>query len=121
MFDIGLWELILIGIIGLVVLGPERLPTAVRTVSGWIRTVRRLAQNVKNELEQELEIEKLHSDLKKAEKISQDLNNKDIPDELKESIATLQQAAHDVTQPYQADTPASTTAPASDDTKITKE
>ncbi|OIQ47236.1 MAG: twin arginine-targeting protein translocase TatB [Gammaproteobacteria bacterium MedPE] len=115
MFDIGLWELILIGIIGLVVLGPERLPTAVRTVSGWIRTMRRLAQNVKNELEQELEIEKLHSDLKKAENISKDVNSSDIPDELKESIATLQQAAHEVTQPYQAEpTP-------QDNAKITKE
>lgn len=103
MFDIGLWELILISIIGLVVLGPERLPTAVRTVSGWIRTMRRMAQNVKNELEQELEIDKLHSDLKKAESISQDINSSAIPDELKESIATLKQAAHDVTQPYQAE------------------
>jgi len=101
MFDIGLWELILISVIGLVVLGPERLPTAVRTVSGWVRTMRRMAQNVKNELEQELEIEKLHSDLKKAESISKDVNSNAIPDELKESIATLQQAARDVTEPYQ--------------------
>jgi len=102
MFDIGLWEIILISIIGLVVLGPERLPTAVRTVSGWIRTMRRMAQNVKNELEQELEIDKLHSDLKKAESISQDIHSNAIPDELKESIATLKQAAQDVTEPYHA-------------------
>lgn len=100
MFDIGLWELILIGIIGLIVLGPERLPTAVRTVAGWIRTMRRMAQNVKNELEQELDIEKLHSDLKKAESISDDMNSSAIPDELKESLATLQQAAKDVNSPY---------------------
>jgi len=104
MFDIGLWELILIGVIGLVVLGPERLPTAVRTVSNWVRTMRRMAQNVKNELEQELDIEKLHSDLKKAEEISPDLNSAAIPDELKESIATLKQAAQDVTQPYPSET-----------------
>lgn len=105
MFDIGLWELILISVIGLVVLGPERLPTAVRTVSNWIRTIRSMAQNVKNELEQELDIEKLHSDLKKAENISQNLNSDAIPDELKESIATLKQAAEDVTKPYQSVTP----------------
>lgn len=115
MFDIGLWELILISVIGLVVLGPERLPTAVRTVSGWIKTMRRMAQNVKNELEQELEIEKLHSDLKKAESISQDVNSSAIPAELKDSIATLQQAAQDVTQPYQSDTSSS------DAVKTTKE
>jgi len=105
MFDIGLWELILIGVIGLVVLGPERLPTAVRTVSNWIRTMRRMAQNVKNELEQELDIEKLHSDLKKAEEISSDLNSSAIPDDLKESIATLKQAADDVTKPYNPEIP----------------
>ncbi len=37
MFDIGFSELLLIAVIGLVVLGPERLPVAVRTVAGWIR------------------------------------------------------------------------------------
>ena len=36
MFDIGFWELLLIAIIGLVVLGPERLPVAIRTVRNWI-------------------------------------------------------------------------------------
>ncbi|MDP2561996.1 Sec-independent protein translocase protein TatB [Psychrobium sp. 1_MG-2023] len=111
MFDIGLWELIVIGILGLIVLGPERLPTAVRTVSGWIKTTRRMAQNVKNELEQELEIEKLHSDLKKAESISSDLNSEAIPEELRKSVQTLQQAAQEVTRPYETK-PSNSTPPA---------
>lgn len=100
MLDIGFWELIVIGVMGLIVLGPERLPVAVRTVSGWIRTAKRMANNVKQELEQELEIEKLHSDLKKAENISSDLNSDVIPEELRESVKTLQEAAADVTRPY---------------------
>lgn len=66
MFDgIGFMELLLIGILGLVVLGPERLPTAVRSISGWIRSLKRMANSVKDELEQELKIEELHADLKK--------------------------------------------------------
>ncbi|MFP3367334.1 Sec-independent protein translocase protein TatB, partial [Pseudoalteromonas sp. SIMBA_148] len=39
MFDIGFGELILVLVIGLVVLGPERLPVAVKTVAGWIRVM----------------------------------------------------------------------------------
>ncbi len=55
MFDIGFSELLLVLVIGLVVLGPERLPVAVRTVSGWIRALRSLAASVQHELSQELE------------------------------------------------------------------
>lgn len=43
MFDIGFSELLLISIVGLVVLGPQRLPVAIRTVMGWVRTIRGLA------------------------------------------------------------------------------
>jgi len=110
---IGFWELIVIGVLGLIVLGPERLPVAVRTVSGWIRTARRMANNVKEELAQELEIDKLHSDLKKAENISSDLNSDAIPQELRESVKSLQEAAADVTRPYEID-PAKPAAPTQD-------
>jgi len=105
---IGFWELIVIGVLGLIVLGPERLPVAVRTVSGWIRTARRMANNVKEELAQELEIDKLHRDLKKAESISSDLNSDAIPQELRESVKSLQDAAAEVSRPYEK-TPVSPT------------
>ncbi len=55
MFDIGTDELLLVLVIGLVVLGPERLPIAVRTIAGWVRTLRALAASAKNELSQELQ------------------------------------------------------------------
>lgn len=100
MFDgIGFMELLLIGIIGLVVLGPERLPVAVRTVTGWIRAIKRMANSVKDELEQELNIEQLHRDLKEAE--SKGLAN--ISPELQESIDKLKQAAESVNRPYKID------------------
>ncbi len=50
MFDIGFSELLLVFVIGLIVLGPQRLPVAVKTVVGWIRTLRSLATTVQNEL-----------------------------------------------------------------------
>jgi sec-independent protein translocase protein TatB len=100
MFDgIGFMELLLIGILGLVVLGPERLPVAVRSVTGWIRALKRMANSVKDELEQELKIEQLHADLKKAE--SKGLAN--LSPELQESIDQLKQAAQSVNRPYQVD------------------
>ncbi len=67
MFDIGFGELALIFVIGLVVLGPERLPVAVRTVVGWIRALRSLASTVQNELSQELKLQELQDSLKKVE------------------------------------------------------
>ncbi|GGY94451.1 MULTISPECIES: Sec-independent protein translocase protein TatB [Shewanella] len=100
MFDgIGFSELLLIGILGLVVLGPERLPIAVRTISNFIRTMKRMANSVKDELEQELKLEQLHADLKKAE--SKGLGN--LSPELQESINQLKEAAQSVNRPYQID------------------
>ncbi|MDF0535194.1 Sec-independent protein translocase subunit TatB [Shewanella yunxiaonensis] len=100
MFDgIGFSELLLIGILGLVVLGPERLPVAVRTISNFIRTMKRMASSVKDELEQELKLEQLHADLKKAE--SKGLGN--LSPELQESINQLKEAAKAVNRPYEID------------------
>ncbi|MCL1126310.1 Sec-independent protein translocase protein TatB [Shewanella surugensis] len=100
MFDsIGFMELLLIGVLGLVVLGPERLPVAVRTISGWIRAMKKMANAVKDELEQELKIDQLHADLKKAEQ--QGL--KGLAPELQESVDHLKQAAESVNRPYQID------------------
>ena len=65
MFDIGFGELILVLVIGLVVLGPERLPVAVKTVAGWIRVMRSMAANVQNELTQELKLQELQDNLKR--------------------------------------------------------
>ena len=97
MFDIGFWELILIAIIGLVVLGPERLPVAIRTVRSWIVGVRKFSDNVKSELTEELRINELHNNLKKAEQS----NLKDLSPEVAESLKSLKDAAEMVTRPYQ--------------------
>ncbi|HHO2170661.1 TPA: Sec-independent protein translocase protein TatB [Aeromonas hydrophila] len=97
MFDIGFWELVVIGVVALVVLGPERLPVAIRTASHWIRLIRSTANSVKAELEQELKLQDLHNDLKKAELLQ--MNN--LSPELQESIEQLKTAAQSVTRPYE--------------------
>jgi sec-independent protein translocase protein TatB len=99
MFDIGFLELLLITIIGLVVLGPERLPVAIRTVRGWISGVRKFSDSVKTELTEELRIQELHANLKKAEQADM----KNLSPEIAESLKTLQEAAEMVNRPYQLD------------------
>lgn len=98
MFDIGFWELVVIGVVALVVLGPERLPVAIRTATHWIRLIRSTAHSVKAELEQELKLQELHNDLKKAEQ----LQMSNLSPELQESIEQLKAAAQSVNRPYQA-------------------
>jgi sec-independent protein translocase protein TatB len=63
MFDIGFSELLLIAIVALVVLGPERLPKAARFAGLWVRRARSQWDSVKQELERELEAEELKRNL----------------------------------------------------------
>lgn len=65
MFDIGFFEIILIGIIGLVVLGPERLPHAIRMTSAWVGKIRRASVAVKDELEREINAHEMKERIQK--------------------------------------------------------
>jgi sec-independent protein translocase protein TatB len=73
MFDIGFLELLLVGIIGLIILGPERLPIAARTLGKWVGRARRLVSQFSREIDKEIEIEELKTELKKQGK-SLDIN-----------------------------------------------
>lgn len=99
MFDIGFSELILVFVIGLVVLGPKRLPVAVRTVVGWIRALRSLATSVQNELAQELKLQELQDSLKKVEEASKN----SLTPELKASMEELKQSAESMKRSYLGD------------------
>lgn len=94
MFDIGFSELLLVLIVGLVVLGPQRLPIAIRTVMGWVRTIRSLAANVQNELAQELKLQELKDSIKKAE----ELNLSSLSPELSKTVEELKQSADKMQQ-----------------------
>ncbi|MGA9469515.1 MAG: Sec-independent protein translocase protein TatB [Candidatus Macondimonas sp.] len=79
MFDIGFWELVLVFVIALVVLGPERLPAAARQAGLWVRRIRGLAHVAQQELERELKISELRQqlhdnpDLKTLQSVREDL------------------------------------------------
>jgi len=67
MFDIGFWELCLVGLVSLIVIGPERLPKAARIAGFWIGKTRNMVQNVKSEIRQELQAEELRQTLKEQQ------------------------------------------------------
>ncbi|MDE0955195.1 MAG: Sec-independent protein translocase protein TatB [Pseudomonadales bacterium] len=59
MFDIGFTELVLVGVIGLLILGPERMPIAVRTVGLWVGKIKRTVGGVQKEIQDELRIDEI--------------------------------------------------------------
>lgn len=66
MFDIGFAELLIIAVVSLLVIGPERLPGTVRTVMAWVHRLRRGFNEIRMEVEQELHNDAVMQELKKT-------------------------------------------------------
>ncbi|MGB5062872.1 MAG: Sec-independent protein translocase protein TatB [Candidatus Competibacter sp.] len=64
MFEIGFWELALIGVVAMIVVGPERLPGLARTAGLWLGKARRMLADVKAEVDRELQLEELKHTLR---------------------------------------------------------
>ena len=63
----GFWELLVIGVIALLVLGPERLPGAIRSTVKTIRSIKQFGSQMQAELSENLRVHELHQKLKDAE------------------------------------------------------
>ena len=61
MFDIGFWEVLFIGVIGLLVVGPDRLPALATHAGRWIGRIRLKTRRLKAQIQHELETEHLKS------------------------------------------------------------
>ncbi|CAH9019880.1 Sec-independent protein translocase protein TatB [Candidatus Nitrosacidococcus sp. I8] len=85
MFDIGFGEILVVFVVLLLVVGPERIPTVARTTALWIKKIRSLISQVKQEVEQELHAEELRQSLRK---------NIDLPDIKKPSQGSSQTTDH---------------------------
>jgi sec-independent protein translocase protein TatB len=59
MFDIGFTELLLIGVVALVVIGPERLPKVARTAGQWLGRLNRYVAQVKQDIDRDIKLEEL--------------------------------------------------------------
>ena len=86
MFDVGFWELCLIGVITLLVIGPERLPKAARVAGFWIGKTRQMVATVKAEIKEEL----------RAEELRQTLQEQSGVDEFKHLLDDASKTAHEV-------------------------
>ncbi|MCO1332902.1 Sec-independent protein translocase protein TatB [Microbulbifer sp. OS29] len=75
MFDIGFLELLVVAVVALLVVGPERLPDAVRTTTRWWSGLKRTLHNAREELEREVG----------ADDIRRELHNERILQEIEES------------------------------------
>jgi sec-independent protein translocase protein TatB len=105
MFDIGFTELLLVGIVALVVLGPDRLPGAVRTAGLWIGRIKRSFSAIKAEVEREIG----------ADEIRRQLHNEQILDLEREMNAmkqSLNAPLSSLNEPNPSAAPAAEPAPA---------
>lgn len=90
------WELVVVAVVALVVLGPEKLPGAIRTVTSTIRSIRQFGHQMKSELADELRVHELHEKLRQAE----EKGLLGLTPEEMTALAQLRNAAADVTDPY---------------------
>jgi len=72
MFDIGFFELSLIGVVALVVIGPERLPSVARTAGKWLGRANRFVSNIKNDISKEIKDEELQKILQEQKNLAQE-------------------------------------------------
>ncbi len=122
MFDMGFTELMLIGIVGLVVIGPERLPAVARTAGKYFGRLRRFMSDVKADVESELRTDELreilnsqNDELQSLKEVVNDVG-KDVSssvNEAKKSVADTPETEFDqswvdsLSTPDGGDTPAS--------------
>lgn len=89
MFDIGFPELLIVSLVALLVLGPERLPEALRTLSLWIARMRRSFLNVKAEIEREIG----------ADEIRREIYNEQVLEQSSRFKGEIQSIVDDLNQP----------------------
>lgn len=99
MFDIGFGELLLVAVVALVVLGPERLPKAARTLGTLLRRVRNGWESVRDEVEREIEAEEMKQKLKEAQdymrQATRDVDEqvRNVDEQVREGVDSVREAA----------------------------
>jgi sec-independent protein translocase protein TatB len=92
MFDIGFSELAVIGVVALIVIGPERLPKVARTVGHLLGRAQRYAATVKSDISRELELEELK---KTGQQFQQSLH--DTENRIAEEISSTERVMQSMT------------------------
>ena len=75
MFDFGFSEMIIVGVVALVVLGPERLPVVARTAGEWIGKAQSFVAQVKSDIDRETELSELKKIQDEAKALANDVKS----------------------------------------------
>ena len=101
MFDVGFSELILLAIVALVVLGPEKLPHAARMAGAWLGRIKRTMTNIQMEIEKEVSAQemrdRINQEIERLKALSAPIN-----DEIKAVENTIHQHVNDASQSIDA-------------------
>jgi sec-independent protein translocase protein TatB len=92
MFDFGFWEILLIVVVALVVVGPERLPGLARTTGLWVGKARRFISDVKSEIDQELA----------ADELKKIMDKQNLLNDVYEVIEETKQAGQELKKEFQS-------------------
>lgn len=92
MFDIGFLELLVVAVVALIVLGPERLPVAIKVSAVWVGRLRRSFQSIQQAIEKEINMDE----------IRRDIHNESVMAELKKSRDRVQKEVEDLNRQIDA-------------------
>jgi sec-independent protein translocase protein TatB len=109
MFDIGWGELIVIGIVALIAIGPKELPGALRTLGQWVGKVRRMASDFQGQFQEAIREAELDELKKEVDQMAAQAGNYSNFDPVEEARKEVEKAVGDVPP---LDAPASTAASA---------
>jgi sec-independent protein translocase protein TatB len=101
MFDVGFSELVVIGLVALVVIGPERLPRVARTLGHLAGRLQRYVADVKADINREIELDELRKMRDQMQKAASDIESS-VASEVSKTQAELERAGEDINQSLEA-------------------
>lgn len=108
----GFWELLVIAVVALIVLGPERLPGAIRSTMATVRSIKQFGQQMQAELSENLRVHELHQKLRDAEEkglLNLTADEKKALHELTQAANSVRPAEQQLPSPSPDTTPQPTT------------
>jgi len=112
MFDIGFWELLLIAVVALLVIGPERLPGVARKTGLWVGKMRRFVASVKADVDREIAADELKKTMARQ---MESTGLYDIIEETRDTVNAVKQAAAEIDKPAATTPEAEALPPKTDD------
>lgn len=104
MFDIGFTELMVIALVGLIVIGPERMPRVARTVGHLLGRLQRYVGDVKADINREMQLEELKKLQSQVIDQARDMERQ-VNEQLSSIESALNQSIIEAAEPYNPPTP----------------